>query len=323
MAFRFDLTTDLPTNVRHMWSRQLQKAERAAENAADDDTAIWQARKSFKRVRALLRLIRDGLQKKAWRAENIRYRDLGRQLAGARDAAAVVEALNGLALATGLEGSDLIAMTRQALQHPDRSNSPETAVQGVDLGALKAALAEARVAFDALDVTGLDRGALLRGYARAYGDGRREMDACYQTGESAGFHEWRKRVQHHWRQSLLLEGVWPEGMAPRIETARLVSKALGFDHDLSLLAEEIETVIRRRLSARHTARLLEAIAETQIRTRHAIRPLAMRLYGLSPDALSEQLDIWWAAEALAGFTDMSPLSAAAVPRVAERARADA
>lgn len=323
MAFRFDLSGDLPTNVRQMWSRQLQKAERAAENAADDDTAIWQARKSFKRVRALLRLIRDGLQKKVWRAENVRYRDLGRQLASARDAAAVVEALNRLALATGLEGSDLIATTRQALRHSDGSNSPETSAHGVDPGALTGALAEARVAFDTLDVTGLDRGSLLRGYARAYREGCREMDACYQSGESMRFHEWRKRVQHHWRQSLLLEGIWPEGMAPRIQTARLVSKALGFDHDLSLLADEIETDVRRRLSARHTARLLEAIAETQIRTRHAIRPLAMRLYGLSPDALSEQLDTWWAAEALAGFTDMSPLSAAEVPRIPDPDHADA
>ena len=62
----------------------------------DRETAIHDTRINLKRLRSLLRLARPSLGEQ-WKAENVRWRDVGRGIAEARDAAALVEAFDDLA----------------------------------------------------------------------------------------------------------------------------------------------------------------------------------------------------------------------------------
>ena len=60
------------------------------------DIGIHEARKAFRRVRALLRLVRDEIGYPVYRAENVALRDLGRLIGGSRDATVMVETVIGL-----------------------------------------------------------------------------------------------------------------------------------------------------------------------------------------------------------------------------------
>src|SRR5262249_61086923 len=55
------------------------------------------AAKRFKKVRAVLRLVRDDLGAKVYRKENVAFRDAGRPLTAVRDARVLVQALDKLA----------------------------------------------------------------------------------------------------------------------------------------------------------------------------------------------------------------------------------
>ena len=57
---------------------------------------VHRARKALKRARAALRLLREGLDAAAFRAENAALRDAGRSLAPLRDVKAVLGALDEL-----------------------------------------------------------------------------------------------------------------------------------------------------------------------------------------------------------------------------------
>jgi CHAD domain-containing protein len=60
------------------------------------DEAIHEARKSLKRARAALRLLRDGMTDAAYRRENARLRDAGHLLTPLRDAKSLIDALDSL-----------------------------------------------------------------------------------------------------------------------------------------------------------------------------------------------------------------------------------
>jgi hypothetical protein len=60
------------------------------------DEAIHESRKALKRVRALVRVARDGLGDQTYRRENQTFRDAGRALSSVRDARAMVDTLEDL-----------------------------------------------------------------------------------------------------------------------------------------------------------------------------------------------------------------------------------
>src|SRR5262249_21269392 len=60
------------------------------------DEAVHEARKSFKKVCAVLRLVRPVIGEAVFRAENACFRDAARPLTEVRDAKILVETLDGL-----------------------------------------------------------------------------------------------------------------------------------------------------------------------------------------------------------------------------------
>jgi hypothetical protein len=75
----------------------VQLIERARADLRRDDRAegVHDARKAFKKARAVARLVRGALGS-SWRAQDHFWRDLGRALSAERDAQAVVEAFDAL-----------------------------------------------------------------------------------------------------------------------------------------------------------------------------------------------------------------------------------
>ena len=67
----------------------------SSEEEAERDTAIHEARKSMKKIRAALRLMRPELDA-VYPAENTWFRDVGQQLSQFRDAGVMIETFDGL-----------------------------------------------------------------------------------------------------------------------------------------------------------------------------------------------------------------------------------
>jgi CHAD domain-containing protein len=238
---------------------------RAAADAVPED--VHDARKRIKKTRALLRLARPAMSKKAFRRRNRALRDAGRALSGARDAEVLTETVD--ALAARYPGQAPYGPVHVALA--DRPVEAPAAGTGLDR------LVGARWPLD-----GLDTDMLAQAFVRTYRDGRAAL-ARKPTTEN--LHEWRKRVKDLWYQARLLEESWPGVMQAQAKEAKKLSKILGEDHDLAVLAETLRADPEL---AEHADAFAAVIARRRKKLLKRARALGRRLYAEKPKAFERR-----------------------------------
>jgi len=260
--------------VRRIMDEQIARAREQFTDVAEPlEERVHNARKRFKETRALIRLVREPLGDQ-YAVENAWFRDAGRELAAARDADAVLEALEKLELhrPTKTRFRKTLEAHRDALS----SEELETRVAHVldQLGAAQERLARWPELGDSFD-------SVASGLQRAYRGGRRAMLDAH-TPEA--MHEWRKLVKEHWYHVQLLRQAWPEMMKPYASVLETLSRALGDHHDL---------VVLRERAGRPTPALTRAIDERQRVLDEQARELGRRIYAETPKAwLTRMRRVW-------------------------------
>ena len=87
MALRLRPDTPLPDGIRDTLLHLIERARADLRRGDDRAEGVHEARKAFKKARAITRLVRTSLEP-GWRAEDRFWRDLGRALSAERDAQA-------------------------------------------------------------------------------------------------------------------------------------------------------------------------------------------------------------------------------------------
>ena len=255
--------------------------------------AVHLARKELKKLRALLRLARAGLGESVFARENLCYRDAGRALSAARDAAVLVQAFDALRPQLyGLVAPETITSVHDRLQA-----AVEASEASLDLPAAIAELRAARARVedwpwlhgdDAWRVPG-------RGVRRVYRKGRRAMrraSADEPTEEDC--HEWRKQVKLLAAQFRLLGPIHPDELKTAAKQLDQIADWLGEEHDLSVLGGILFGGAAGHLEA--TAEL-ETIRRLLDARREALRKKALkhggRLYKEKPAQFAARLKGYW------------------------------
>src|SRR5262245_25498924 len=98
MSFEFRPSESIRKGVRRVVRKQLAAARESLDpsNQESIDERIHSARKCFKRVRAVLRLVRSGIAPSDYKCENEAFRDAARPLSDVRDAKVLIAALDAL-----------------------------------------------------------------------------------------------------------------------------------------------------------------------------------------------------------------------------------
>lgn len=289
MAYSYDLSDrSLARGSRRI---ALELARRALAHietpSLPQAEAVHEIRKSVKKLRALLRLIRPGLTDHA--GLDATLRDAARQVSALRDATVLLHTLEALAPG-GLP-------TLRAALEAAPQRAPETAAAA--LAACRADLARAEQALSDLDLAGHDTTVLEAGLGRSL---RQAQAALHQVlhapaDGAEALHEFRKRVKDHLYHSRLLTPLWPALLAPHAEAAETLAEALGLINDIAVFtaalapldlpeAERVEALARA--AVRHDQLMLTAL------------PLAARLFAGRPADLAERWSaLWsiWRAEA--------------------------
>ncbi|HWK34099.1 MAG TPA: CHAD domain-containing protein [Hyphomicrobium sp.] len=301
MAFRFKLGEPFDEGCRRISVEQIDRAQDVLRGSCGEALAVHETRKSLKRLRALLRLIRPAIGEETFKAENHELRDIGLSLAGARDRYVLGETLNKLLSDSNLSPKSAEAL-RKRLGPPDGHGTP------LAMDAAHERLAAARERLGTLPIEGSDFDVVGRGLERSYRRARRAFADAYRAPGDEAFHEWRKGAQAHWRQMLLLSRAWPDYLGARAAEARTLSQILGDDHDLALLAEFARSQAE---AVSEPAEQVQAAARNrQAELRQMARPRGERLFAASPKHLRRSVGIFWrSAEAL---KDVEPEAVGAV-----------
>src|SRR5579863_5096978 len=104
MAYRLERDESVISGIRRVIREEIESAEEhlAGKKKTTRDEAIHDARKSIKKVRATLRLVRDQLGD-AWKRENSHLRDIAARLSQFRDAFVIIETFDDLKTRFGNE----------------------------------------------------------------------------------------------------------------------------------------------------------------------------------------------------------------------------
>ena len=221
MAWRFQPGEELDAAFRRVAAEEVGYVRgMLAASDCDREQAVHQTRRSFKRLRALLRLAKPSLGS-AYSKENRRWRDAGRLLSATRDAHVLMQTLDAVLArcADGLtaqEGDDMRRRLRAKAGPSDRSaDAVERDIETV-VGMVEAAEKEAGKLAWPRDVDELRRG-LKRSQSRL----RQSWKAARKHPEAAeNLHEWRKCVKDYAAQMGLFREILPHELKACRKDAR-------------------------------------------------------------------------------------------------------
>jgi CHAD domain len=303
--------------------------------SAPDERAVHETRKALKRLRALLRLLRDTLGEEEYERENRALRDIGRRLSAARDAEVMVATLDSLRERhpRKLGARDDLRRLREAFVAEREVASARTLGDGALLEQVISELYGIRARVYGWQLAAGKGLALAEpGLERVYRQGRARYRRASRTKADGGraLHEWRKRVKDLRHAAEILDRRDPElgpGKRARRErrrrrdsqrvlqarigkTARRadqLGEMLGEEHDLAVLRARVQAseLGGVQLGRRCRKRLSRRIA----RRRRKLRTRALRegakLYGHPSRRFSKRVKAGFKASAR-GARELSP-----------------
>lgn len=238
MPYRFKVSEPFDDGVRRIGLSQIDRALERLRSSDDPADAIHETRKCLKRIRALLRLARPGLPAAVYARENGRFRDIGRLLAGARDRHVLIETVGKFQ--TVAAGRTKSAFSAALARIEGRDGADAAGDEDTAVARAISDLVEAREAMADLTLKGSGYGAAWEGIERTYRQAVATFENAYQAPDDEALHEWRKRVQHHWRHMALMREAWPEMTQARVQAAKDISEMLGEDHDISVMLAALD-----------------------------------------------------------------------------------
>lgn len=200
-----------------------------AARAAPTGEAVHEVRQRLKRLRALLRLAQRHFRR--YRRENRALRDLGRRLAGFRDAAVLARSFDALVARSGAAAPEGLRESLLARYPPP---SPD-ALAALFAGDLAEALEAARRRAGHWRFRRRGPALVGAGFERTWRQMRAAGVEAARARDAASLHDWRKLVKYHAAQLDLLAPLAPARLAARQHIADALGDVLGEHHDLDVL----------------------------------------------------------------------------------------
>jgi CHAD domain-containing protein len=185
----------VPENVERIMLEQLDRAiDRLNSKTGSKDRAIHDARVCFKKVRAMLRLVRPELGETTFKEANTFYRNAGRDLAALRDTAVVADTLKKLVehFAEHYAASDLKWLRKRLMSSRsdlrlDRKRVVREVANIVE--SFRERVKDFPLILDSFSAIG-------PGLQKVYHKGRKSLETVRRDPGDENLHEWRKQVKY-------------------------------------------------------------------------------------------------------------------------------
>lgn len=294
MAYRLRSGESASDGLRRVTRKALRSARRALL-ATDPprEEAIHEARKSVKKVRAILELI-DADKGKGLSGSRNRLGRVNRRLSCLRDADAMLGTLQTLRdHHPGLLSEHVFARVRRQLAAHKQAIARDAIRDGTwtktarELRALRRTAKRWRPAHRGFD-------ALAPGIRETHRRALKAFGTAQSTNQPADFHEWRKAVKTLWYELRLIGGGSP-AIARDLRALRSAETWLGDDHNLVVLCAQLSadpSVCRTPLDVE---RLRSAVERDHRDLRRKAIARTRRIFAVMPREYTRRAERAWKA----------------------------
>jgi CHAD domain-containing protein len=292
MGYRLQDDEALADGLRRIVSEQIEKAlDNLRPRVRNKDEAIHDARVCIKKTRSLLRLARDLLGNKIYKAENTAYRNASRKLSAVRDSAALVESIDKLTerFSDQLSTKAFGQVRAQLLQA--KKARPQDKKRAMAEVAKTLRTAQRRVA--KWPTKGDGQNAVSEGLRRVFKQGRVGFAIAHNKPSVENFHEWRKQVKHVRNQTHVLKHLWPKIMEGLEDELKTLAKYLSDDHDLALLRERVLEHSENSDEGTEREALIALIDERRCELQKEAKKIGARVYVEKPRAFVGRIEQYW------------------------------
>lgn len=295
MAYYLRKCESLDCAIKRIAFDQTDKAVRAIQEMDDVHKAVHDIRKRCKKLRALMRLVRDDIGNAEYKKRNVFYRDTARRLSGLRDTTTNRKTLENLAM----KYSHLIPVKtmkdlRDWMEIKQVRFTIKKLIEGNVVEKVAWQLEESKAYISELPVADtLSFKVIAPSLRRVYTRGYKAFPKAYETGDTDAFHEFRKRVKYLWYQTRLLKEMWPTILTKRASEIHKLSGWLGDDHDLMVLKALLKDApFTDNRNHKFINRLIDR--ESKILRRRSLS-LAELIYAEKPKRFIRRMNKYWNA----------------------------
>jgi len=297
MSYRLNPALPMSEALRSVALAELDIAHNALASPSDRHKGVHSARKCFKRLRSLLVLARPGMPEPVFRNLAARVVRIGKGLAAARDAQALIDAIDKLEQTTEPGSGEGPIRSIRGWLHKRRQVAEQSLEQTTASEALHKVL-DLRPLLAGLTVYPDDFSPLAKGIARGYRATRIHFKAAIRSDDAEELHDWRKGVQQHWRHMQLLTPCWPSELSARAEAARSLSQLLGDDHDIAMLMHLVETPTMTFGSPEETTAFMKRCRRRHKDLRKEAKVKGERLFVEKPGTFASRIQAYWTTAAV-------------------------
>ena len=262
------------------------------------DAGVHGARKKMKRLRSLLRLVRDDLGSVMYRRENAVLRDTARTVGPLRDARVMVDTVRRLRAEEPTSSGDAGSFgATEAWLLGDLDRIRTRALDGTLTDAADA-LVDMRARWDGYrleDMIRNDFDAIEPGIGRVYRRGRASYEDTMRSPTTEHLHAWRKLVKYLRHQMETLAPIQPRLIGAIASELEDLGESLGVDHDLAVLADLVSTESEVCPDEGERTHLLASIAEQRTGLEDEAIRTGGALYHESTDQYVDRMGSYWRA----------------------------
>lgn len=250
--------------------------------------SVHDVRKEIKKLRAILRLVREGISQKDYRRCKQALREAGRRLAVLRDARVQLAVFTKLRRRYQNEFRVCRFFEIKNELHKNHRRETDRFLKGDSVASVKHLLRKVGRRIKTIKIKTDGWAAIGPGLKASYNCGKTAGQAVRKEASPANLHEWRKRVKDLWYQIRLLAPIQPGKMSAHADRLKMLSEHLGDDHDLVLLKQFVAGGKFKK-----SAVLNGLIGRRRKELRSAAIKFDARLYAKRPAAFCNQFGRYW------------------------------
>ena len=259
----------------------------------DVHRAIHEIRKSIKRIRAVLRLIREEIGYSSYYRENVFYREMNRSVSDIRSYNVLVLSLEKLQsdLSKTIPAETFEPLIVSIRELREKILSRMFYADRI-LHDLSRNLLEAKKRIPTLSLENESFEVFAGGMRRMYRQSRNYLSKAQENPDTHHLHDMRKRMKYLWYHLEILNPIYPASLKVHADSLENITENLGVHHDMELLSEFLHNS-DTKLEPRIIETLLDACEFKKSALLSNIWIKAGVAFSEEPGALIDRMGEYW------------------------------